>query len=99
MDALPWDAVIGPARLVEIKHREATPPEELRRLKLQEGERGLFKTRNSSESWKLPEFDKGFVYISKQGEQYKPAVPVHWAGHEMEGHCETVVSSCGSRGR
>ena len=70
MDALPWDAVIGPARLVEIKDGESIQPEELRRLKLRKGERVIFKTRNSPGSWKLPEFDKSFVYISKEGAQY-----------------------------
>ncbi len=70
MDDLPWDAVIGPARLVEIKDKEAIKPAELKKLKLKKGERLLFKTRNSAVSWKKPEFDKDFVYISKEGAQY-----------------------------
>lgn len=70
MDDLPWDAVIGPARLVEIKDKEAIKPAELKKLKIKKGERLLFKTRNSAVSWNKPEFDKDFVYISKEGAQY-----------------------------
>ena len=70
MDDLPWDAVIGPARVVEIKDREAIKPAELKKLKLRKGERLLFKTRNSAVGWAKPEFDKDFVYISKEGAQY-----------------------------
>ena len=69
MDDLPWDAVIGPARVVEIKDREAIKPAELKKLKLRKGERIIFKTRNSAVSWKKPEFDKDFVYISKEAAQ------------------------------
>ncbi len=70
MDDLPWDAVIGPARLVEIKDKTAIKPVELKKLKPQKGERLLFKTPNSARSWKKPEFDKDFVYIAKEAAQY-----------------------------
>ena len=70
MDDLPWDAVIGPARVVEIKDKEAIKPAELKKLKPQSGERLLFKTRNSSRSWKKAEFDKDFVYVAKEGAKY-----------------------------
>lgn len=70
MDALPWDAVIGPCRVVEIKDKKAIKPAELKKLKLQKGERILFKTPNSTRSWKKAEFDKDFVYISKEAAQY-----------------------------
>jgi len=67
MDDLPFDAVIGPARVVEIKDKTAIAPRELKKLKLRKGERVLFKTRNSAKSWSQPEFDKDFIYISKEG--------------------------------
>jgi arylformamidase len=70
MDDLPWDAVIGPARVVEIKDRTAIKPAELRKLKPRKGERLLFKTRNSAVSWKKREFDKDFIYIAKEGAKY-----------------------------
>ncbi len=70
MDDIPFDAVIGPARVVEIKDKEAVKPAELKKLKLRKGERILLKTRNSAVAWKKPEFDKDFVYISKEAAQY-----------------------------
>lgn len=70
MDALPWDAVIGEARVVEIKDKKAIKPAELKKLKLKKGERILFKTPNSARSWKKGEFDKDFVYVSKEAAQY-----------------------------
>jgi arylformamidase len=70
MDALPWDAVIGPARLIEVTDSESIKPAALRRLKLKAGARVLFKTRNSTRSWKKPGFDKDFVYISKEAAAY-----------------------------
>ena len=70
MDDLPWEAVIGPARVVEIKDRKAIKSAELKKIKPREGERLLFKTRNSAVSYRKPEFDKNFVYISKEGAQY-----------------------------
>ena len=80
MDGLPWDAVIGPARVVEIKDKEAIKPAELKKLKLRKGERVLFKTRNSAVGWTKPEFDKDFVYISKEGAQYLVACGVQTVG-------------------
>ena len=70
MDDLPWDAVIGECRVVEIKDQKAIKPAELKKLKLQKGERILFKTPNTARSWKKAEFDKDFVYISKEAAQY-----------------------------
>ena len=70
LDDIPWDAVIGPARVVEIRDKEAIRPAELKKLRLKSGERILFKTRNSTVSWKKPTFDPDFVYIAKEGAQY-----------------------------
>jgi arylformamidase len=70
MDDLPWDAVIGPARVVEIHDSAAIKVEELEELQPQKGERLIFKTRNSEVGWTKPEFDKDFVYISKEAAQY-----------------------------
>lgn len=70
LDDIPWEAVIGPARVVEIRDKEAIRPAELKKLRLKAGERILFKTRNSTVSWKKPTFDPDFVYIAKEGAQY-----------------------------
>ncbi|MSU61702.1 MAG: cyclase family protein [Pedosphaera sp.] len=70
MEKMPLDAVIGPCRVVEIRHKVALTPDELKPLKLKAGERVLFKTRNSRRSWKMPEFDKDFIYVSKEAAQH-----------------------------
>lgn len=70
LDMLPFDATIGPARVIEIKDKESVKPGELHSHKLRRGERILLKTRNSKRCWKTNEFVKDFVYISKEAAQY-----------------------------
>jgi arylformamidase len=73
MESLPLDAVVGPCRVIAIKHPSAITVEELRPHKIKDGERILFKTRNSSRSWKLAKtgtFDKNFVYIPAETARY-----------------------------
>ncbi len=70
IDQTPLDAMIGPARVVEIADPVAIRREELEGLKPQRGERLIFKTKNTRESWAKPEFDKDFVYIADEGAKY-----------------------------
>ncbi|HPT26806.1 MAG TPA: cyclase family protein [Bryobacteraceae bacterium] len=65
MDALPLDAVIGVARVVQINDPVAVRAAELP-ADLAEGERILFKTRNSAGLWAKPGFQRDFVYISQE---------------------------------
>jgi arylformamidase len=68
MDALPLDAVIGEARVVQISDPVAVRAAELP-ADLAECERVLFKTRNSVELWDMPGFQRDFVYISHEAAQ------------------------------
>src|SRR4051794_158884 len=43
LDELPFEATIGPARVIEIKDSESIKPRELKPHKIKEGERVLFK--------------------------------------------------------
>ncbi|MBI3418431.1 MAG: cyclase family protein [Verrucomicrobia bacterium] len=70
LDTLPFDATIGPARVIEIKDKESVKPAELIPHKLRRGERILLKTHNSTRCWKTNEFVKDFVYISKEAAQH-----------------------------
>ena len=70
LDQLPIEATIGLARVIEIVDPESIKPEELRPFKIKQGERILFKTRNSKKSWKKAGFDEGFVYISREAARY-----------------------------
>ena len=70
IDAVSLDAVIGPARVLEIAHPRMIPLEELKTMGVQPGERILFKTRNSRESWFEKPFDRNFVYLTEEGAAY-----------------------------
>ena len=66
LDRMPFEATIGPARVIEIKDRESVKVEEIKNARIKPGERILFKTPNSRRSWKTDQFDENFVYISKE---------------------------------
>ena len=70
VDEVPFDAVIGRARVIEIKDKMCLKPEHLRPHKIKRGERILFKTRNSAHSWRTDAFDEDFVFISKEAAQH-----------------------------
>ncbi len=64
IDTMPLDTAVGPARVIEIKDREAVRAEELTGYNIQKGERILFKTRNSGKVYQTDEFTEDYVYIS-----------------------------------
>jgi len=70
LDRLPIEATIGPARVIEITDPEAIKPDALRPCKIKQGERILFKTRNSKKSWNKTGFDEDFVYITQEAARY-----------------------------
>ena len=80
METLPLDAVMGPARVVEIKDPVAVRVAELEPLQLKPGERILFKSRNSERCWQSSEFFEDFVYISNEAAQYLVAKGVRTVG-------------------
>lgn len=79
MDALPLDAVLGEARVIEILDPVAIRPEELPD-DIAAGERILFKTRNSTELWAKPGFQEDFVYISREAAEILAAKGVRTVG-------------------
>jgi len=66
LDTMPFEATLGPCRVIEVKDNVSVKPEHLEGQKLKAGERILFKTPNSKRSWKKAGFDEDFVYISKE---------------------------------
>ena len=63
VDAVPLEAMIGPARAIEIESPEAVTADELGRHDLGEVERLLLRTRSSDREWWLQDFDPEFVHI------------------------------------
>ena len=80
LDQMPLTATIGEARIIDIKDEESIQPEELRAHKIRRAERILFKTKNSSRSWKSDEFDRDFVYVSKEAARYLAKIRVQTIG-------------------
>jgi arylformamidase len=73
MEKMPLEPVMGPCRVIELKHKTAITVEELKPHKLKRGERVLFKTRNSTKSWRMAKtstFDEDFIYIPAATAQY-----------------------------
>lgn len=69
IDQLPFDACVGPARIIEIKDKVSIKAEELKQYNIQRGERILFKTHNSPAAWKNKDFAGDFVFITKGAAQ------------------------------
>lgn len=63
IEALPLEAVLGPARVVEVPDPVSIRPEHLP-PDLEQGERILFKTSNGDLCWPLEHFVESFVYLS-----------------------------------
>jgi arylformamidase len=70
MDAMPVEALIGPARVIAIRHPERVTVEELEGRGIRRGERILLKTRGSAERWKRDAFDPNYVYIPQEAARF-----------------------------
>jgi len=70
IDAMPLEVAIGSARVIEIKDPVSVRVEELHPHDIHEGERILFKTKNSGNCWAEKGFSENFVYISKEAALY-----------------------------
>lgn len=70
IDSMPFDATIGPVRVIRIEHPQAILPAELEAHNLQAGERVLFRTQNSERCWNTDQFVEDFVYVSAAAAQY-----------------------------
>ena len=70
IDDMPLDALIGPARVIEIKDTESIKPAELDSYDIQPGERILFKTQNSSRCYKTDELVEDYVFLSIEAARY-----------------------------
>ena len=69
LDTVPFEAVIGPCRVIQIQEQDSVKPAELKRHNFRKGERILLKTRNSKRPWWEEDFDTKFTHISKEAAQ------------------------------
>ncbi len=80
IDALPFEAVIGPARVIAISDPELIRISEIEPHKIASGERVLFRTRNSDVAWKSGTFEKQFVHIPHDTAAYLAASGIRTVG-------------------
>ena len=79
VDRIPLDALMGIARIIEIKDRQEIKVKELEPYKIRRGQRILIKTRNSK-LWDSHDFEKDFVFISPEGAEYMASRGVKLVG-------------------
>ena len=71
LDALPFEAVVGRARVLHFRGRgEAVTRAWLRTQRVRRGERLLLRTRNSERCWKGDAFVEDFVYVAADAARF-----------------------------
>lgn len=70
MESMPIEASLGRARVIQIHDPKAIRTAELEPHHLTQGERVLFKTRNSEYCWKTDHFQEEFIYIAPEAAHY-----------------------------
>jgi arylformamidase len=70
IEAMPIEAMMGPARVIGIRDSETIRPEELEPYRIARGERVLFRTVNSRRCWNTDVFQTDFVAISPEAASY-----------------------------
>jgi arylformamidase len=80
IDLMPPDTTIGKARVIEIQDGHSITTKELAMHHIRQGERILFKTKNSSKSWHTDTFTKDYVYVSVEAARYLVECGIKMAG-------------------
>ena len=80
IDRLPLEAVVGPARVIPIRHPQEIRVEELEAHRIKPGERILFKTRNSARCWKGNSFVRNFVHLTGESARYLAGLKLRCVG-------------------
>lgn len=79
LDKMPLDAVLGPAKVLEIRDKRHIGIKELKTCSIKSGERIIFKTKNSS-YWQRKVFREDFVYIPSDAAAYLASLGVKIVG-------------------
>ncbi len=70
IDQVPFPAIVGRARVIEIQDPQTIRPEELRSSRIRRGERLLLKTGNSARCWSTPSFVRDFISLSTEAANF-----------------------------
>lgn len=70
IDRFPLELAVGPARVIEVPGVSVLGRAQLESKGIQQGERVLFKTRNSNRRWDNQDFDTGFVAVDASGARF-----------------------------
>jgi arylformamidase len=80
IDQLPFEAGVGPARVIEIRDPTRITVAELEPYDIGFGERILFKTANSPRAWRAGTFDEHAVYLTAEAARWLVAKGVRTIG-------------------
>lgn len=80
IDQLPFEAGVGPARVIAIRDPQRITVTELEPLGIGAGERLLFKTRNSPRAWRSAQFVEDAVYLTPEAARWLGATRVRTIG-------------------
>lgn len=69
IDKVPFQNIVGLARVLELDVSKKIDAAELEPLKIQKGEIALFKTRNSK-LWRIRNFSKNYVFLTEEAAKY-----------------------------
>jgi arylformamidase len=84
IEATPIESLCGPARVLDLTGvQDGIGRSDLEGLGIQQGERILFKTRNSFREF--PKFDAGFVYLKEDGARYLTDIGIAGVGTDALG--------------
>ncbi len=70
ISTLPFNAVIGRAKVIEIKDNKSIKLEELKAHNIQRNDRLLFKTCNSLIDWSMKDFINDYVFLTTEAAKY-----------------------------
>jgi arylformamidase len=80
VDALSLDAMVGPARVVEVLDTAAIGETDLNGRGIERGDRILLKTANSARCWNTDEFVPDFAHLTLDGANYLAGLRVRTIG-------------------
>jgi arylformamidase len=80
VDQLPFEAGVGPARVIAIRDREHITVKELEPYAIAAGERILFKTTNSPRAWRSAKFVEDAVHLTVEAARWLAMMRVRTIG-------------------